>query len=127
GRWMANTWQGKFPCENTELDGFARTAPVGSYPPNGYGLSDMSGNVWEWCADWYRPGYEPGPWGRSHNPTGPPSSIDPHRRGEPKRVQRGGSFLCADSYCKRYRAGTRGQGEPKTGQSHTGFRCVKGG
>jgi formylglycine-generating enzyme required for sulfatase activity len=123
GKWMANIWQGRFPVENTKADGHYGTAPVGSYPPNGYGLFDMSGNVWEWCSDWYRPGYEPaGPVTR--NPQGPESSIDPDGRGEPKRVQRGGSFLCSDTYCVRYRAGARGQGEPRTGLAHTGFRCV---
>jgi formylglycine-generating enzyme required for sulfatase activity len=124
---MANIWQGKFPCENTAEDGWVRTAPVASYPANGYGLHDMAGNVWEWCSDWYKPGYPVAPGGYRKNPRGPADSIDPHGRGEPKRVQRGGSFLCSDSYCLRYRAGSRGQGEPKTGQSHTGFRCVMSG
>jgi formylglycine-generating enzyme required for sulfatase activity len=123
GKWPANIWQGDFPTENTEADGFRGTAPVGSYPPNAYGLVDMSGNVWEWCSDWYRPDYyEHSP---ARNPDGPASSIDPHGRGEPKRVQRGGSFLCSDGFCARYRAGARGQGEPSTGLAHTGFRCVK--
>lgn len=123
GKWMANIWQGTFPIENSSDDGFVGTAPVKSFPPNKYGLYDMAGNVWEWCADWYRPDYyavSP-----QNNPQGPESSIDPHGAGEPKRVQRGGSFLCSDSYCVRYRAGSRGQGEPKTGMSHTGFRCVR--
>jgi formylglycine-generating enzyme len=123
GKWMANIWQGKFPCENTRADGHEGTAPVGSYPPNGYGLYDMAGNVWEWCADWYRPGYEVAG-AVTRNPQGPDSSVDPNGHGEPKRVQRGGSFLCSDGFCARYRAGARGQGEPRTGQSHTGFRCV---
>jgi sulfatase modifying factor 1 len=123
GKWMANIWQGDFPSENSGQDGFVGTAPVKSFPPNAYGLYDMAGNVWEWCADWYRPDYyaiSP-----KNNPQGPPSSIDPDGRDEPKRVQRGGSFLCSDTYCNRYRAGARGQGEPKTGLSHTGFRCVR--
>jgi formylglycine-generating enzyme required for sulfatase activity len=125
GKWMANIWQGRFPCDNTKEDGHAGTAPVGCYAANKYGLHDMSGNVWEWCSDWYRPGYEVGPGGLRVNPKGPDSSIDPHNQGEAKRVQRGGSFLCSDGFCARYRAGARGQGEPLTGQSHTGFRCVK--
>jgi sulfatase modifying factor 1 len=123
GKWMANIWQGTFPVENTLQDGFSGTAPIASFPPNAYGLYDMAGNVWEWCADWYRADYyavSP-----KINPQGPESSVDPDGRDEPKRVQRGGSFLCSDSYCVRYRAGARGQGEPKTGLSHTGFRCVR--
>jgi formylglycine-generating enzyme len=123
GKWMANIWQGVFPVENRADDGFAGTAPVKSFPPNAYGLYDMAGNVWEWCADWYRPDYYAE--SPKNNPQGPESSVDPDGRGEPKRVQRGGSFLCSDSYCVRYRAGARGQGEPKTGLSHTGFRCVR--
>jgi sulfatase modifying factor 1 len=123
GKWMANIWQGTFPIENSAKDGFTGTAPVQSFPPNVYGLYDMSGNVWEWCADWYRPDYyavSP-----KNNPQGPESSIDPDGHDEPKRVQRGGSFLCSDTYCVRYRAGARGHGEPKTGLCHTGFRCVR--
>ncbi len=127
GQWLANIWQGDFPTSNSRADGFAGTAPVGSYPPNAFGLNDMAGNVWEWCADWYQPGYDVGPTGLRHNPQGPAFSLDPHGRNEPKRVQRGGSFLCWDGKggCVRYRAGARGQGEPKTGLSHTGFRCAK--
>jgi formylglycine-generating enzyme required for sulfatase activity len=125
GIWKANIWQGKFPCENTALDGYTGTAPVGSYAPNPYGLVDMSGNVWEWCSDWYRPGYDAHPAELRIKPQGPPSSIDTHGNGEPKRVQRGGSFLCSDAFCSRYRAGARMQGEPHTGQNHSGFRCVK--
>jgi sulfatase modifying factor 1 len=123
GKWMANIWQGDFPKENSGDDGFTGTAPVRSYPPNRFGLYDMAGNVWEWCGDWYDPDYysiSP-----KNNPQGPESSVDPDGRGEPKRVQRGGSFLCSEGYCVRYRAGARGQGEPRTGLSHTGFRCVR--
>jgi formylglycine-generating enzyme required for sulfatase activity len=120
---MANIWQGKFPHHNTEEDGHARTAPVGSYPANGFGLHDMAGNVWEWCADWYKPGYplDLAP----RNPKGPDTSHDPTEPGVPKRVQRGGSFLCCDNYCIRYMAGARGKGDPDSTGTHIGFRCVK--
>jgi formylglycine-generating enzyme required for sulfatase activity len=122
-KWMCNVWQGKFPLKNTAEDGFAGTAPVGSFPANGYGLHDMAGNVWEWCADWYRPDYyEDGP---AKNPKGPATSYDPFEPGIPKRVQRGGSFLCADDYCMRYLPGARNKAEPKSPISHTGFRCVQ--
>ncbi len=122
GRWPANTWQGKFPVHNDGEDGFQTTAPVASFPPNGYGLFDMSGNVWEWCLDWYMPDY----YARSpaKNPTGPNESFDPNEPGVMKRVQRGGSFLCNDAYCSGYRPGARMKASPDTGLSHSGFRCV---
>jgi formylglycine-generating enzyme required for sulfatase activity len=125
GKLMANTWQGKFPDFNTREDGHAATAPVGSFPPNGFGLSDMSGNVWEWCADWYQPRYVDilAPL----NPQGPPSGFDPREPGTPMRVQRGGSFLCCDNNCKRYMAGGREAGDPDTSSNHVGFRCVRQG
>ncbi len=123
GKWMANIWQGRFPVENTKQDGFVRTAPVASFPPNGFGLYDMAGNVWEWCADWYRPDYYAN--SPERNPRGPDSSHDPLEPGIPKRVQRGGSFLCSDQYCIRYRPGGRGKGAVDSGQSHAGFRCVR--
>ncbi len=122
-QWMANIWQGAFPAENTAEDGHVGTAPVGSYPANGYGLHDMAGNVWEWCADWYRPDY----YARSpeRNPKGPSDSQDPNEPHIPKRVQRGGSLLCSDLYCVRYRIGTRGKGAVDSGAGHIGFRCVQ--
>lgn len=122
-KWMCNTWQGQFPYVDEKLDGFHGTAPVGSFPPNGYGLYDMAGNVWEWCSDYYQVGY----YRKSplENPTGPVSGFDPAEPGTPKRVQRGGSFLCAPNYCARYIMGTRGKGEPSSAQSHVGFRCVR--
>ena len=119
---MANTWQGSFPDRNTAADGYKTTSPVGTFPPNGFGLFDMSGNVWQWCSDWYRPDY----YSQSppNNPLGPPDSHDPDEPGLPKRIQRGGSFLCSDQYCSRYMPGGRGKGAADTGTCHTGFRCV---
>lgn len=122
GQWMSNIWQGNFPEKNDVLDGFPTTAPVGSFPANGYGLFDLSGNVWEWCSDFYRDDYyRVSP---ARNPFGPPDSHDPNEPGLVKRVQRGGSFLCSDNYCIGYRNSARMKGTPDSGTFHCGFRCV---
>jgi formylglycine-generating enzyme required for sulfatase activity len=128
GRWPCNAFQGRFPDGDTGEDGFRGLAPVRRYPPNGYRLFDMAGNVWEWCSDWYRPDYyaAQAAQGTSINPRGPTDSFDPAEPGQPKRVQRGGSYLCSEQYCARYLMGTRGSGAIDTGSSHVGFRCVKG-
>jgi len=127
GRFMANTFEGHFPDKNTGEDGYVTTSPVATFPANGYHLYDMAGNVWEWTSDWYRPDYyqtlaDSGTVAR--NPQGPPDSFDPSEPGVAKKVHRGGSFLCTDQYCSRYKVGGRGKGEPDTGTNHLGFRCV---
>lgn len=122
GKQLQNIWQGTFPIKDTAEDGFNTTAPVGTFPANQFGLHDMTGNVWEWCADYYQPDYyfnSP-----QRNPLGPDSSFDPQEPGIIKRVQRGGSFMCSDQYCIGYRVSARMKGEQDTGAFHTGFRCV---
>ena len=123
GKWPANIFQGDFPHGNKMEDGFRETAPVKSFPPNAFGLYDMEGNVWEWCSDFYRPDYYAS--SPVENPTGPADSFDPYEPGAVKRVQRGGSFLCSDAYCIRYKAGSRGKGEVRSASNNLGFRCVK--
>jgi formylglycine-generating enzyme required for sulfatase activity len=128
GKWMANTFQGHFPDMDSGEDGTVGLMAVAQFPPNGYGLFDMAGNVWQWTSDWYRPDYYAqlaGQGAVARNPKGPDTSYDPSEPGEKKRVHRGGSFLCTDQYCSRYIVGTRGKGEPNTGTNHLGFRLVK--
>ena len=128
GETMANTFQGVFPVEDTRDDGHEGTSPVGQYPPNGYGLYDLTGNVWEWVSDWYRPDYYRELAAReevTQNPKGPKDSFDPAEPGVPKRVHRGGSFLCTDQFCARYIVGTRGKGDVRTSTDHVGFRTVQ--
>ncbi len=118
----ANFWQGLFPFQDRGEDGFTGTAPVMTYPPNGYGLYDMAGNVWEWCGDWYHAqAYSFEISGQDR----PQKSLDPDEPMIPKRVVRGGSFLCNDSYCSGYRVSRRMKTSEDSGLSHTGFRCVK--
>ncbi len=127
----ANIWQGRFPYENSAADGYAQTAPVRSFPPNGYGLYDTAGNVWEWCSDLYRPDEYARRVGLADpsritiNPKGPPRSFDPRNPIAPEsRVQRGGSFLCHDSYCASYRPSARMACPTDTSSQNVGFRTI---
>ncbi len=131
GRHMANTWQGIFPCENLASDGYEGTSPVGAFPPNGYGLHDMIGNVWEWTEDWFTSRH-PVDAAKSccipQNPRGGAEDNSYDARSSvriPRKVVKGGSFLCAPNYCRRYRPAARHAQPIDSGMSHVGFRCVR--
>lgn len=131
---LANTWQGPFPWRNFAADGYERTSPARAFPPNGYGLYDMAGNVWQWTIDWYASRHvvtETGETSPCCAPSGPrgaaiENSYDPRQPGVriPRKVVKGGSFLCAPSYCRRYRPAARHAQMVDTGMSHIGFRCI---
>jgi formylglycine-generating enzyme len=126
GQIKTNSWQGEFPVTNSKRDGYLTTAPVKSFEPNGYGLYDMGGNVWEWCSDWYHHDYYQtfANVAVADNPQGPADSYDPMEPYAKKRVTRGGSYLCNDSYCSGYRAAARMKTTPESSAQHIGFRCV---
>lgn len=125
GKPKANTWNGNFPYNNTKTDGYYGLAPVKSYSPNGYQLYDMSGNVWEWCEDWYDANYYIQGEKGVKNPAGPAAAFDPDDPGQAKRVIRGGSFMCSDEYCRGYRVSARMKSTPESGLANLGFRCVR--
>jgi formylglycine-generating enzyme required for sulfatase activity len=116
GEHRMNVWQGQFPTQNTLEDGYLGTCPVGAFPPNGWGLYNMTGNVWEWCHDWYDPTFHQRE--KRTNPKGPLRGTN--------RVTRGGSYLCHHSYCRRYRVAARNSMTPDSSTGNTGFRCVAG-
>ena len=122
GKYLCNYFQGFFPLEQQNLDGFTVTSPVKSYPPNELGLYDISGNVWEWCHDNYRKDYYAN--APRRNPKGPEDSFDPQEPGINKKVQRGGSFMCNTNNCTGYRCGARMRGDLMSSTFHNGFRCV---
>lgn len=123
GKMMSNNFQGHFPDADKGTDGYKGLAPVMSFPANAYGLFDMEGNAWEWCNDFYRPDYYAN--SPEANPQGPDDSFDPDDPKSVVRVQRGGSFICSEQYCIRYKAGSRGKGEIRSASNNLGFRCVK--
>ena len=125
GRQLANTWQGSFPWENTALDGFVATAPVGSFPPNGHGLYDTAGNVWEWTTDWWTERHEVETTRPCCGPTidRRAASVAPGEQ-QPRRVIKGGSHLCAPNYCLRFRPAARSPEAVDTSTCHIGFRCA---
>jgi formylglycine-generating enzyme required for sulfatase activity len=131
GKFMANTWQGEFPWQNLQSDGYVGTSPVGNFPPNGYGLVDMIGNVWEWTEDWYLPRHAVEKTQSCcipHNPRGGGEEAsrdpaEPYTR-TPRKVLKGGSHLCAPNYCRRYRPAARHAEPIDTSTSHVGFRCI---
>jgi formylglycine-generating enzyme len=128
GRFMANTWQGVFPYKNLATDGYTRTSPVGSFPPNGYGVSDMIGNVWEWTTDWFSSRHAANSCCIPDNPRGgrEADSYDGACSSTPipRKVVKGGSHLCAPNYCRRYRPAARHAQPVDSGMSHVGFRCI---
>ncbi|HEY9229598.1 MAG TPA: formylglycine-generating enzyme family protein [Gemmatimonadaceae bacterium] len=131
GRPMANTWQGRFPYENTLADGWEGTSPVGVFPPNGYGLYDMIGNVWEWTTDWYRPAHPADAIKTCCVPQNPRGGtmLESMDRNQPnikipRKVLKGGSHLCSPNYCQRYRPAARFPEPIDTSTAHVGFRCI---